>query len=141
MTYFRNGSIKVDHCVVSGGAYFFSSTTVPILFTNSIFSNGIGVPAGCVPQYCSFTSGYSTGVNCYSINASEIFSDANNADYKIDRTFELKEPDTYVGNDGTPIGIIGGKGWSKIPSTPVVKSLKLSVSGKTLNVEYEALTR
>ena len=141
MSYFRNGSIKIDHCIVNGSPYTFNSTTVPVLCTNSIFTNNVGLPAGSIPQYCSFTSGYSTGVNCYSINASAIFSDANNADYTINRTFELKEPDTYVGNDGTPIGIIGGNGWSKVPSTPVVKSLKLSVSGKTLNVEYEAQTR
>jgi hypothetical protein len=47
-----------------------------------------------------------------------------------------------MGNDGTEIGINGGNyPWNKLPHTPLVKDLQLSIDGKQLKVEYSAETR
>ena len=47
-----------------------------------------------------------------------------------------------MGDDGTQIGINGGKyPWNKAPHTPVVKDLRLTISGKQLKVDYQAETR
>lgn len=140
--YFKNGSIKIDHCIMNNG-YPFSSSTVPFIITNTIFAYISGnFPGGLYPKNCLSQSGVPDGVNCYKANnAGDIFTDATNHNYSETRTFEIQKPDVWVGTDGTPVGMTGGKGWSRIPATPVVKDLKLSVSGKTLNVEYEAKTR
>lgn len=75
---------------------------------------------------------------------SPLFADGNtnSLDYSATRTYTLNAPETFVGTDGTPIGINGGGlTWNKIPSTPVVKSLNLNVSGTNLNVTFDAETR
>ena len=59
-------------------------------------------------------------------------------------TFTLKDNllSTYVGTDGTPVGINGGGyTWNIIPTTPKVNGLTLTPSGTTLNVTYDAQTR
>ena len=71
-----------------------------------------------------------------------VFDDGiNNATYSEERTFELKNPTTYVGSDGKPIGPSGGIGWNKIPSTPIVKNLDATVNGTSLEVDYDAEVR
>jgi hypothetical protein len=65
----------------------------------------------------------------------------NYGSYTPNRSFEIKEPETWIGTDGTEIGIRGGAGWSKLPSTPVVKNLQLEVNGNTLDVTYDAEVR
>ena len=47
----------------------------------------------------------------------------------------------WIGTDGTQIGIHGGIGWSKVPRTPVIKSLELNVEGTQLRINYEAEAR
>ena len=73
----------------------------------------------------------------------KIFKDSENGTYSSDRTYELNPElsSSWIGNDDTEIGILGGNGWSKVPSTPVVKSMQLGVNGSNLNVTYEAETR
>ena len=80
--------------------------------------------------------------NLYHVyNLAEIFTDEASADYTPTRTFELQQPETWVGTDGTQVGLHGGNGWNKVPGVPVVKDLQLSVDGSTLNVTYEAEAR
>ena len=87
------------------------------------------------------TSLGNTYENCYNVSPGSIFADATNGNYTEERTFVLASPDVYVGTDNTPVGPSGGLGWNKVPTTPVVKSLDLEVSGTTLNVTYEAEVR
>lgn len=142
-------TVLVDHCIIAGNGG-------PFTFKNTIFSGGIvGVDANAVAYNCLAFNyrGLNSTTNktdCYLLqyNAEiKIFEDSPNTGmygsgkYSPERTFELTQPETWVGTDGTEIGIRGGAGWSKLPSTPVVKSLQLNVEGKTLKVNYDAEVR
>ena len=144
-TFSRESFINVDHCLLSRYA---NEDYAQILFTNTIIYGNYTYSSSTVGQY-------STVKNCiahtdfdglpenahtdgtfYRIDIATIFADAENANYDETRTFELKEPETYKGTDGTPIGPSGGAGWNKVPSKPSVANLKTSVSGTNLNVTY-----
>jgi hypothetical protein len=71
----------------------------------------------------------------------DVFNDGTDLNYSEDRTWKLKDENTYVGTDGTPIGPYGGDGWNKVPATPVVKNLNATVNGANLGVSYEAIAR
>ena len=82
--------------------------------------------------------------NWFSVSNDNIFDPEDGTDfsYSAERTFKLKTPNDFVGTDNTEVGINGGNyPWNKIPRMPVVKSLKLDVEGKQLNVTYEAEVR
>ena len=82
-----------------------------------------------------------TLTNCYQVDLADIFADGENMDYSVERTYQLQQPNVWVGTDGTPIGPSGGLGWIKYPSTPVVKDLQLNVEGATLHIDYDAEVR
>ena len=146
-TFSRESFINVDHCYLIN---YRNDVNSQILFTNAIVG-------GSYSYYGSIVGQYSTIKNCifnndafgyyeipsnvtvgtyYGVNIATIFADAENADYTETRTFELKDPETYKGTDGTPIGPSGGAGWNKVPTKPSVANLKTSVSGTNLNVTY-----
>ena len=139
-----SSSINANNCIVTadyGGA---------ILYTNSILANyytpNSAIAEGSVVKNClcrrALPGANRIVENCYVFqNFDEIFTDANDENYTSSRTFELKEPATWLGTDGTQIGILGGKGFSKIPATPTVKNITLTVDGKVLKVDYEAEVR
>lgn len=140
---FTNSStVNADHCIICGeygGAY---------LYTNCFLTNGWSdrVAEGSVAYNCVYNNYRGFAGNCitqdlYAIAIGDMFADATDPGYNPTRTFEPKQPDVWVGNDGTEIGIRGGQGWSKVPATPVVKNLNLNVEGKTLNVTYDAEIR
>ena len=96
----------------------------------------------CIMTGVSNLNGYAATANNYFISIADVFDDGiNNATYSEERTFELKNPTTYVGSDGKPIGPSGGIGWNKIPSTPIVKNLDATVNGTSLEVDYDAEVR
>jgi hypothetical protein len=92
--------------------------------------------------FANFNEGATTD-NIYEVmDISQVFADGEIADnYSANRTWELKQPDVWIGTDGTQIGIHGGIGWSKVPRTPVIKSLELNVEGTQLRINYEAEAR
>lgn len=148
--YFRNtnSTIKFDHCICgeadSSNPFYYC--TFPVFFTNSIYivgSGSSGVPTGSTFKNCISTGKMSSYVfeNSYNVALGNIFDDGSNMTYSATRTFELKQPTVWLANDGTEIGIRGGSGWSKVPSTPVVKNLSVTPSGTNLNVTYEAEVR
>ena len=98
--------------------------------------------AAIVKNCIFFADNYYNDVNlenCYRLDSiADIFADSENGDYTPTRTFELKDPTTYVGTDGTPIGLSGGAGWNKVPSNPYVSKVNATLSGTQLNVTYEA---
>lgn len=81
--------------------------------------------------------------NCFQMGKDGIFEDGEDGTYSSDRTYVLKSElsSLWIGTDGTEIGIHGGNGWSKVPSTPVVKNLSVTPDGTNLSVTYEAEVR
>lgn len=137
--------IMFNHCIIRSDNDYGHSAA---LYTNNIFGSGyrtdvatdatlknniltIGVPSSSIQEG-----------NWYNVPVGTIFSDATDMNYTATRTFTLADPATYVGTDGTEVGINGGSyPWNKIPTTPIVKSLELEVNGSNLNVTYEAEVR
>ncbi|MBO4871099.1 MAG: hypothetical protein J5565_03850 [Muribaculaceae bacterium] len=145
-------TLYVDHCLVAGGwkeGYDTYSNT--FTYTNCIFTyskDGDYRYTGRNAQMtnCIYVSEAKVNpeailTNCYLVALADIFIDGEDGTYSPERTYELKQPDVWVGTDGTPIGPSGGMGWNKVPTTPVVKNLQLNVVGRTLNVNYEAEIR
>ena len=137
--------VIVDHCVINGGS------SGVYYYTNDIFmstNNSYCLKTGANVKNCLFRFNYNTllsinAENCYIAN-SGIFSDIENPNegyYVMNRTWALQQPDEWVGNDGTPIGPIGGLGWSTTPRIPVINSLELNVQGSQLLINYDAEVR
>jgi hypothetical protein len=158
---FRNykqagSSIVLDHCIFNGyhpgasnGSPFYNSHNNILRLRNSIYIKASGSatpyiwPSGSDIKNCISDSDISGFENCYQVAINEIFKDGENGTYSSNRTYGLNPElsSSWIGNDNTEIGILGGNGWSKVPSTPVVKSMQLGVNGSNLNVTYEAETR
>ena len=158
---FRNykqagSSIVLDHCIFNGyhpgasnGSPFYNSHNNILRLRNSIYIKASGSatpyiwPSGSDIKNCISDSDISGFENCYQVAINDIFKDGENGTYSSNRTYELNPElsSSWIGNDNTEIGILGGNGWSKVPSTPVVKSMQLGVNGSNLNVTYEAETR
>ena len=151
-----DNSITLDHCIFNtpNNDGVFRDTACPITMISSIYCNGYGAwpPAGSNMEYCLsnnnyiISRSYNPGFNtCYCTNTNAwvgIFTDNNeNATYSQTRTYELQQPTVWVDADGKEIGIHGGNGWSKVPSTPVVKNLSVTPDGTNLSVIYEAEVR
>lgn len=143
--------IHVDHCTLirySGEDY------AQILFTNSIILGDSHYKATGVGQYCTVRNCIqqsNTGTfpentlydpaTLYKLDLANIFADGEDYTYSPSRTYELKDPDTYKGTDGTPIGPSGGDGWNKVPFKPVVANLNTTVTDTNLIVTYDAVVK
>ena len=146
----RESFITVDHCFLNRYA---NEDNAQILFTNSIIGGGYASSSSSIGQYsmvrsCIFSENYkgfpgNTLIESYyRLNSiAPLFADVESEDYSETRTFELKDPDTYVGTDGTPIGPSGGFGWDKVPTKPSIKNLTTTVAESNLNVTYEAIVK
>lgn len=145
----ENNQILIDHCLLPTGS---EGGHTKAVYTNCIF-NGLyhaGIAANSTVRHCILKD---IGItDCYvegnwSTDGSNIFEDDKYLDnyygsyYDATRTYKLKYPETYVGTDGTEVGIQGGMGFNKVPSTPVVKSLSPTVEGNTLKINYEVELR
>ena len=96
----------------------------------------------CILNYNGTFPGNTLSETYYRFNSiATLFADVESEDYSETRTFELKDPDTYVGTDGTPIGPSGGFGWDKVPTKPSIKNLTTTVAESNLNVTYEAIVK
>lgn len=147
-----NSHMTIDHCIVgaiypSGYNPFRNSHPGLLTLTNSIYvrsgnSGSVGFPSDSFVKNCiSDQSNVVNYTNCFYVDKALIFKDGENADYSPTRTYELQQPTVWVDDKGNQIGIRGGNGWSKVPSTPVVKNLSVTPSGTNLNVTYEAEVR
>ena len=141
-----NSFVHIDHSYMGHMYSYRDREFAQFLWTNSIINKLSGdLPLGyaaIVKNCIFFADNYYNDVdleNCYRLNSvADILADGENADYSPTRTFELKDPETYVGTDGTPIGLSGGAGWNKVPSNPYVSKVNTTLSGTQLNVTYEA---
>lgn len=141
LSYFKEGcNVKLDHCIYAGQYFSCKSSNI----SNTIL---FGSPAtGSSPQYYNIVATFDNYWNCenwYKVSKDQIFSDVENdySTYTPERTFKIQQPDVWKATDGTEIGIRGGDGWSKAPSTPVLKNLRTRVDGATLQVDYQAVPR
>ena len=147
--YTENGETLVDHSICAGNRYSGNNgrgiTWTNCIFTYNTNSNVCGpysvVKNSLKRTFANFNEGATTE-NIYNVgDISQVFADAENGDYSDERTWELKQPDVWIGTDGTQIGIHGGIGWNKVPRTPVIKTLELNVEGPQLRINYEAEAR
>ena len=141
--YFNNclDKISVDHCIIYGGAHTNVFYTNDIFAYNDIyqFSTGINMQ-NCVLGGHSYY--LTNATDCFfDVGVENIFTDGTNGVYSAERTFEIRQPDVWIGTDGTQIGIHGGTGWNKMPSIPSIKNLELNIEGPQLNVTFEAVAR
>lgn len=134
--------IQVDHCMV------YDDYSGPLLYTNSLLVNGYvsssAIAENSTVHNCVIVSNIPANrvvENCYVVPLAEIFADGENYNYTPERTYELKQPEVWIGTDGTQCGLHGGEGRSKVPATPVLKNMTVEVDGSTLKVNYEAQTR
>ena len=133
--------VMIDHCVLNKNGYGI------YYYSNSIFAkNDVYIlSAETVVKNCIFYAGSNYYAidqeNCYFGIGSNIFTDTDGGAYSADRTFEIQQPDVWIGTDGTQIGLHGGQGWSKVPRIPVIRSLGLNVEGSSLKINYEAEVR
>lgn len=148
-TFNTQSTILVNHSIIcgetSGGANCAYTYTNSILAMNVPWSYSTVCGENCVLRNCIVLGQkYGAGTiteNIYVVAINNVFADGTNAAYSAERTWELTQPDVWVGTDGTPIGPTGGLTWNKVPGTPVVKNLQLNVDGNTLKVNYEAEVR
>ena len=141
-----NSFVHIDHSYMGHMYSYRDREFAQFLWTNSIINKLSGdMPSGkaaIVKNCIFFQKNWYDDVNlenCYLLSSiADIFADGENAEYSPTRTFELKDPTTYVGTDGTPIGLSGGAGWNKVPSNPYVSKVNTTLSGTQLNVTYEA---
>ena len=147
-TFNANSSVKIDHCIACNlvGPYFctnsiFTYYWVGAYYDRAAFANteGAVVHNSIFRSFNYNNQDKNDFQNCFAADIRNIFSDAQNANYSADRTFEIQQPTTWIGTDGQEIGI--RYGWSKVPKTPVVTNLTTTVSGDNLNVDYNAVTR
>ena len=136
----------INHCIISGWYSF--GNDVKALFTNCMIYSGYGISPASTARNCMFIVSNITNVgsedNIFSVDYNQIFEDATGIGYTDARTFKIKDElvDTYMGGDGTQIGINGGNyNWNKTPHTPLVTDLKLAIDGTNLKVTYNAETR
>lgn len=161
-TFAAGSRVLVDHCILMGGFYHGNNgSTEPLnnsafTWTNCIFgmkaseySYVVGIGATVQNCLCSSLRYGLSGVagiheNNYEENYLQMvvsFGDYADARYVEGRTFELLNPTWFPGTDGGQIGLLGGEGFSRVPSTPVVKNLSPTVEGSILKISYEAEVR
>ncbi len=103
-------------------------------------------------KYCLERDGDTTCDNNYYINNNwgEILKDGQAnlnfflTDTSTPRTWELADPTTYVGTDGTPCGVTGGDfPWNPVPATPriISTSVDAKTTPGTLKVSIKAEAR
>ena len=142
MYFDTQSTIIVDHCITSN---YYWQNYGPYVYKNSIIigNNSSAIQSGATLINCLGNEGgfNSTNirVNCYySFNWKTLFADGQNnlnyylTDTQIQRTWQLSEPETFKGDDDTPVGVTGGDfPWEKIPSTPRI--VRSQIDSKTVN--------
>ena len=161
--YHADNSIVMDHCIFNVYSHttaqhgvFFPFENAPntiLTLRNSLYllaSNSPNTdssytiwPSGSKISNCISDNGNIAKYDgCHTVLRAEVFKDGEDGMYDSSRSFELNEqPAAWAATDGSEIGIRGGNGWSKVPSTPVVKNLSVTPDGTNLSVTYEAEVR
>ena len=140
-----SSSVVIDHCVLRAADGNYSDYYHgPYVYKNSIINRFLGtgaVAVNCIGSQSFITNrNNNNAVGCYYDFKSwgALFADGqDNLDYLLKsnsapRSWVLTDPDTYKGDDGTPVGVTGGDyPWDMIPSTPRITSS--SIASKTVD--------
>lgn len=146
--YSTESNVIMNHCHLNGAYNALNSNGARFRCLNStVFTGNYRNPVQ-VYQFCAmFTAnldGYiGSSDNWFSVPTS-IFKDGFDTNYRDDWSYDLTEEAaaTYIGNDGTQVGLRGGNfPWDHTPATPIVTDLKLTIDGTQLKVDYSAETR
>lgn len=138
--------VKIDHCLLLSKIQNTDKPYVyPFVYTNCIFGKK-GEPVNILGslQYCIVPYYFSCNnpINVIDLRNAAVFTDGDWASsYSADRTYTLSNPEEWIGNDNTQIGIHGGMGFSKVPSTPVIRNMTVTPEGKKIKVNYETNVR
>lgn len=142
----ESSALLFDHCVIMPSSNCWDHAKA--IYQNCIAAAGCNTnfATGSTVRYCICQFGdadkYIKEGNWFAVDPTDLFSDGTGFDYSDERTYTLSTPETYVGSDGTEVGIHGGLyPWNMTPTTPVVKNLELKINGATLNVTYDAEVR
>ena len=136
-------TILVDHCVMK------VTTSSAARYTNNIIINDSSLPTGAYGSNNIFITGGTSSAeadddgNWYHMNKKDVWADENESgNYAENKTFELKDPIRYIGNDFTQIGLHGGiYAWNKIPVIPRITECIMdteNVNNGTLKVSIKA---
>ena len=141
--------VNADHCVI--GSLYASSGAYDGVFKNCIFTyynySNNSLPAGCAANYCVAISrnmfSRCTALECKTASMSELFN-YNYSSYTygcFTNPLTEEAAATYLGSDGTQVGIYGGiLPFTMMPYNPVVTTCdiagKTTVDGK-LKVQIE----
>lgn len=137
-------SVAIDHSMMNifqSGPYYYTNCITwdynepeGITMYNCIVQRGTTANCTRVDCWTNFGGGYSS-----------LFTDGTDCNWGDNRTWELTDPDSFIGNDGTQIGLLGGKyPFDKIPNIPRI--LNSTIDTKTseqgvLNVSISAEAR
>lgn len=140
-------SVVIDHCILN------SNSSNIAYYTNNIFLNGY-IPADAegynnIMVNKNGIDGNATGSgNWCGIETKGIFAEeGEDGSYAPGKKFTLKYPKTYIGTDGTEVGINGGvTPWNPISSIPLIVSSKIdnraAADGKiNVSIKVEAQNR
>lgn len=144
---FKSG-IVVDHCILES----MNPNTVAYYTSNIILKGAIPDDATAYNNIVVQNSGLSQNAtgdgNWFGVAVNGIFAEeGEDGTYAPGKKFTLKFPKTYVGTDGTEVGINGGvTPWNPIPSLPRIVSSKIDnradTEGKVnVNIKVEAQNR
>ena len=146
-TFDPSSTAQIDHCLLTSKTNPSTQNphVYPFVYSNCIFGKkGEYVYITGTLQSCIVSWGYSCNNpnNVLDLQNAAVFTDGDWASsYAADRTYTLSNPNEWIGNDGTQIGIHGGMGFSKVPSTPVIKNMTVTPEGKKIKVNYETNVR
>lgn len=141
-----NGFLTMNHSILYGidnafiGRYTNNIMYVPLSYV-MVGCNNIFIGCGAGDNVQSYD-------NYPNMKPAAVFEAVGeDGTYAANKTFALKYPDKYLGEDGSQIGLYGGLyPWNKIPSTPrIIASeidAKTSAEGKLkVNITVEAQTK
>lgn len=142
----ESSALLFDHCVIMPSSNCWDHAKA--IYQNCIAAAGCNTNfgAGSTVKYCICQFGdadkYIKENNWFGVDPTDLFSDGEGFAYSDERTYTLTHPETYIGSDGTEVGLHGGLyPWNMTPNTPVVKNLELKINGTTLDVTYDAEVR
>ncbi len=142
----ESSALLFDHCVIMPSSNCWDHAKA--IYQNCIAAAGCNTNfgAGSTVKYCICQFGdadkYIKENNWFGVDPTDLFSDGEGFAYSDERTYTLTHPETYIGSDGTEVGLHGGLyPWDMTPNTPVVKNLELKINGTTLDVTYDAEVR
>lgn len=142
---FPNYDVTIDHCIALDllGHYNFTNCILTYCDRSDIqnpkspfyYTSGAKI-TNCVLRH-NENLDLNTFTDCYIIplENNNIFVDGQSEYYRPEATFEILQPETWIGTDGKEIGI--RPGWSKVPSSLEIIGVTTSVSGDKLNIEYQ----